>query len=144
MGKYVSQHGVAAAARSRARYFSSKHGESVSETTVRSIRNAYMYIEGMKRTRTVKLVEEQDEILPYPPKSVPGHTSHIAELPQQPLPSISIHDIGANSHLIKTGRGGARPVGAYTARCELHPLVGMQEWIRVRRDPCNNPLASLL
>ena len=34
MGKYASQHGVAAAAR----YFSSKLGENVSETTRRSIR----------------------------------------------------------------------------------------------------------
>ena len=42
VGKYASQHGVAAAAR----YFSSKLGENVSETTVRSIRSAY--VEGVK------------------------------------------------------------------------------------------------
>ena len=63
VGKYASQHGVAAAAC----YFPSKLGECVSEThTVRSIRSAD--IEGMKRTRTVELDKEQAEIIALPSK----------------------------------------------------------------------------
>ena len=64
MGKYASQHGVAAAAR----YFSSKFGENMSETTMRSIRRAY--VERMKRMRTVELDEEQAEIIALPPKKL--------------------------------------------------------------------------
>ena len=59
IGKYASQHGVAAAAR----HFSKKLDNCVSETTVRSIRN--VYIEGLKRKRQD---EEEGDIVTLPLK----------------------------------------------------------------------------
>ena len=59
IGKYASHHGVAAAAR----YFSRKCEKSVSETTVRSIRSAYL--QG-RRKRTAELDEEDAEIIALP------------------------------------------------------------------------------
>ena len=62
IGKYSSYHGVAAASR----HFSRKLSKRVSETTVRSIRSAYL--EGIKRKRPVELDEEDEDIVALPRK----------------------------------------------------------------------------
>ena len=62
IGQYASHHGVAAAAR----YFSKKLEQRVSETTVRSLRSAY--VEGVNRKRPVELDEDDGDILSLPLK----------------------------------------------------------------------------
>ena len=62
MGKYTSHHGP----RATARHFSRKLGENVSESTIRSIRSAYL--EGINRKRPVELDEEEGEIVALPVK----------------------------------------------------------------------------
>jgi len=62
MGKYASHHGP----RATARHFSRKLGENVSESTIRSIRSAYL--EGINRKRPVELDEEEGEIVALPMK----------------------------------------------------------------------------
>ena len=62
MGKYASHHGP----RATARHFSRKLGENVSESTIRSIRSAYL--EGINRKRPVELDKEEGEIVALPVK----------------------------------------------------------------------------
>ena len=55
----------------------------------------------------------------------------------------AIHDFGANSHLIETGRADACTSGRVPSNVRVAPF-GWQEWLRVRRDPYKNQLTSLL
>ncbi len=59
IGRYACFHGIAAAAR----YFSHKLGHRVSETTVHSIKKAYL--EGKKEKRAA---EDDDDVTVLPPK----------------------------------------------------------------------------
>ena len=69
MGKYTSCHGVAAAAR----FFTRKLGHQVSETTVHSMKNAYL--QEMKRKRA----NEEDDKIALLPQQKPGRPLLLGE-----------------------------------------------------------------
>ena len=62
IGEYASHHGVVAIAH----YFSKKLEQPVSETTVHSLRSAY--VEGVSRKRPVELDEDYRDVLSLPLK----------------------------------------------------------------------------
>ena len=90
IGKYSSYHGVAAASC----HFSQKLSKRVSETTVRSIRSAYL--EGVKRKRPVELDGEDEDIC--------RTTSEIAGMASFVGPGAGL----AGSNVLEEGEGRGR------------------------------------
>ena len=103
IGKYASQNGVAKAAR----YFSRKFAFAVSETTVRSIRNAY--IESLKRKGRGDSDEDEEDItLPLKKRG-------------RPLLLSQQLDTKVQSYLTKLREGG----GAVSARIVMAAARGI-------------------